>query len=178
VTRSGKIVTLFVEKEQQKYQIKFSCERSSSMWGDALSHMASGAFSSPRSIAAARSEGKINNREMSSSSRMMSEGPFAHAPRPFVPETRGMPRDTVPTRFLVGCNMNAKEAARRWAATWEWRREFGADELLSCRFFLAFNDPPSVINDMQRLYLHGFHGRSKENGTPVYYDRISPQVRK
>ena len=96
----------------------------------------------------------------------------SRAPKPHVAQTRGMPRDAIPTRFLVGCNMDPREAERRWHATHEWRRNMKIDDLLSCRFFLDLEDPVNGLAYLKSLYFHGFHGRSP-NGSPVYYDRIS-----
>ena len=54
---------------------------------------------------------------------------------PTIPQTPGMMPYTIPTRYLVGCGMDLKEAARRWGITWQWRKDKDIDGLLSgpCR---------------------------------------------
>ena len=100
---------------------------------------------------------------------------YDHAPKPFVTELecRQSRVEKIPTRYLVGCGMNEREATRRWKATLDWRRKMGIDELLTLRFMLTVEDPINALARIKTLYPHGFHGRSK-GGKPVYYDRPAP----
>ena len=90
-----------------------------------------------------------------------------------IPQTPGMPNHVVPTRYLVGCGMDMKEASERWKLTWEWRAEKGIDNLL--------DNPPTRMDDFKRLWTHHFHRRAKNNfldsgqpGKTVWYDVVHP----
>jgi hypothetical protein len=168
--KGKRIITLYLQ-DGTNYSIKFSDEPSAILWRDALHAMAleRKKRDSPHLNGGAPATATLDP-------VLAALHSYDHAPRPFVAQTRGMDRDLVPTRFLVGCGMDRKEAARRWEATWKWRRDFGADELLSCRFILGVRNPEGAIDDIKKYYLHGFHGRARATGKIVYYDRISPQA--
>ena len=90
-----------------------------------------------------------------------------------VRQTAGMDVDTVPTRYLVGCGMDEKEAARRWRITWEWRNEKDIDNLL--------NHPMPHCDKFKSVWTHHFHRRARKNfmdpdkpGKTVWYDQINP----
>ena len=98
-------------------------------------------------------------------------GDFSYddVPQPWVAQTKDTKRDEVPTRFLVSCGGDASEAARRWASTWDWRRENRMDELTTCHFL----PHERAIDELKRLQLHFYHRRAR-NGKCVFYDRLNP----
>ena len=101
-------------------------------------------------------------------------GDEVKAPKPWIAQTRGMPRDMVPTRYLVASGMDETAAERRWAETWVWRRENDMDSLLEC----AYMGREEAIDELKGLALHCFHRRAKSSGRVVYYDRLDPAAYK
>ena len=74
---------------------------------------------------------------------------------PTIPQTPGMMPYTIPTRYLVGCGMDLKEAARRWGITWQWRKDKDIDGLLE--------RPMPHCEEAKRVWNHHFHRRAKHN---------------
>lgn len=68
----------------------------------------------------------------------------------------------VPGRFIAGCKGNKEEAERRWAATFEWRKQENIDNLL--------DEPQHKFVEIKKNYPQFVHGRAK-NGHYVYYER-------
>ena len=68
-----------------------------------------------------------------------------------ISQEAGMPVASIPTRFLVGCGGDEREAKRRWSITHQWRSENKVDDFL--------NHPPGArhILEIKKLYRHFFH---------------------
>ena len=77
-----------------------------------------------------------------------------------MPQTAGMAKTTIPTRFLEGCGGDEEEAQRRWSLTHAWRAAEAVDEFIV--------SPPGAkhVEALKALYTHAFHRRAK-NGHVV-----------
>ncbi|KAM3572645.1 hypothetical protein VYU27_005332, partial [Nannochloropsis oceanica] len=67
----------------------------------------------------------------------------------------------IPQRFIDGCLGDMVEANRRWNLTYEWRREFGTDEIL--------DEPQPFFDLIKECYPSWYCGQGK-SGDPVYWE--------
>lgn len=66
----------------------------------------------------------------------------------------------IPEHFLAACGGNRAKAAKRWAATLQWRDEHEVDTILS--------QPNITIETIRKFYPHFLHGRGLKGELIMY----------
>lgn len=73
-----------------------------------------------------------------------------------------VPDDSIPQRFLNGCDGDVREARRRWDITRRWREEEGINDIL--------NEAQPNFKTIKTMYPHYVCSKSSE-GVYAYYER-------